>query len=245
MPTLSELHDVKEIINRIREFGGSASKTRIKNSMTMDLNRFELALQKGIESENLKREFGNEYSIIKDVKILESDYYSEVERSIIIQWKKDKYGEADFHLENTSNKDSKIVGQWTRPDFTLVSIKKFPWTFEKEFDVVTFEVKRPEKSDVLAVFEALSHLSVASKAYVVFPLDLSEWERQNPEQSKRVREECTRHGIGLILIEDIFGSAQPNQIIKATRRQIDNEKCSNFLGSVLSTKGKEMIAAWK
>jgi hypothetical protein len=106
-------------------------------------------------------------------------------------------------------------------------------------------VKRPDTANVLAVFEALAHATVATRAYVVFPTSLAEWESSDPEQAVRVRDECSRHGVGLILIEDLLGGASPGHVIRARRREIDHEKCSAFLEAVLSPEGKNKISEWK
>jgi hypothetical protein len=161
-------------------------------------------------------------------------------------WIGDGYEPSDFYIENTSSKDAKVVGPWVRPDLTLVSYKKFPWTIGNEFDVVTFEVKRPDSANVLAVFEALSHATAATRAYVVFPMSLSEWEKTSPAQAERVRDECSRHGVGLILVDDILSVTPAGvHIIKASRRQIDHDKCSSFLEAVLSAEGRSRISKWK
>ncbi|MDQ0996084.1 hypothetical protein QFZ34_001261 [Phyllobacterium ifriqiyense] len=180
-----------------------------------------------------------------DAVIGEESYYPEVEKQIKAIWLGNNYSNSEFLVENTARRNAKIVGPWTRPDFTLVSHKKFPFTIGHEFDVVTFEVKRPDSSNVLAVFEALSHTSAATKAYVVFPLNPKDWTLASPEQEIRVRDECAKHGVGLILVQDISGDPKPHHIIKARRREIDHERSSAFLSAVLTSTGKEQIAKWK
>jgi hypothetical protein len=126
-----------------------------------------------------------------------------------------------------------------------VSHKKFPWTIGTEFDVVTFEIKRPDSANVLAVFEALSHITAATRAYVVFPVGAEEWRQANPAQERRVKDECVRHGVGLILVTINDQGAVAHHVLKAARREIDHEKCSDFLDAVLSNGGKKRISEWK
>lgn len=175
----------------------------------------------------------------------EENYYPVIVGAIDQLWLSENYDKSQYHIENTSRKESKIVGPWTRPDLTLVSYKKFPWTVGFEFDVVTFEVKRPDMANVLAVFEALSHVSVATRAYVVFPLSEVAWTAGNAAQARRVKDECARHGVGLILVESPEKSPVPRHILKANRREIDHEKCSDFLDAVLTDAGKRRISQWK
>lgn len=106
-------------------------------------------------------------------------------------------------------------------------------------------MKRPDSANVLAVFEALAHVTAATRAYVLFPMSIAEWDRDYGEQAKRVKDECARHGVGLILIEDPFGEPKPVHVHRALRREIDHEKCSSFLEAVLSSDGKNRIAQWK
>jgi len=226
---------------------GEKSLTRTHLSRAIDTKGyFDTALDYGCKSGYLNREKQN-YISIKNEKfsITEDKYYPATHAAIKQLWESDGYDRSQFYLEETAKKDSKIIGPWTRPDFTLVSHKKFPWTIGQEFDVVTFEVKRPETCNVLAVFEALSHASAATRAYVVFPLDAKKWKKEAPEQERRVKDECTRHGVGLILIENVTDKPSPMHVIKAVRREISHEKCSDFLDAVISTEGKQKISAWK
>jgi hypothetical protein len=184
--------------------------------------------------------------LIKEFVIPETAYYPPLIQAVSQLWISEGYEQSDFYLEDTSSKDTKVVGPWVRPDFTLISHKKFPWTIGNEFDVVTFEVKRPDAANVLAVFAALAHATAGTRAYAIFPMSLSDWEQSQPRQAERVRDECSRHGIGLILVDDILGSSPvASHVIKAVRRQIDHEKCSSFLEAVLSADGRARIAKWK
>jgi hypothetical protein len=91
----------------------------------------------------------------------------------------------------------------------------------------------------------LSHSSAATKSYVVFPINDSEWEQKDKEHRDRVIDECQRHGVGIIMIENVYSSCAPKNLLKARRREIDHEKCSDFLNYVLSDEGKQKISRWK
>jgi hypothetical protein len=127
----------------------------------------------------------------------------------------------------------------------MVSHKTYPWTIGQEFDVTTFEIKRPQDCNVLAVFEALSHSSAATRAYVVFPINEGAWKTADPAQAARVLDECSRHGVGLLFVEDIETAPVAVERLAATKLQLDHEKCGAFLGAVLSEQGLSRIAGWK
>lgn len=224
--------------------GVPLSRTKIRNTLGLSESELTCALDLGCNVGAFEKREYNFYANLKDFSIKESDYYPQVQKSLDELWLK-KFEKSEFYIENTSAKDSKIVGRWTRPDFTLISHKKFSWTIGYEFDVVTFEVKRPDSCDVLAVFEALAHTTAATRAYVVFPINASEWAEANPDQEARVKDECSRHGVGLILIENVYTAPIPVEIIAARRKEIDHDRCSNFLGAVLSDSGKQIVSKWK
>jgi hypothetical protein len=242
---LATLRVLETISHALETAGEPLTATRLKRDHSIKDAVFDDAAKFGCDNKYLKWGSRNYYALLRPYTIQEESYYSVVSDVVCALWIKEKYDPSQFYLENTSRKDSKIVGPWVRPDFTLVSHKKFPWTIGYEFDVVTFEVKRPDSANVLAVFEALSHATAATRANVVFPMSLAEWEAADPEQATRVRDECSRHGIGMILVDDVLGSPMPIHLIRARRREIDHEKCSAFLEAVLSAEGKNKISEWK
>lgn len=246
IPPLSTLRVLETISTALVREGQALTATRLKRDHGIDDSVFWEASEYGCKNKFLKLGAQNYHSSVRPFIIPESAYYDPISEALERLWLSDGYEPSDFYIENTSLKDTKVVGPWVRPDLTLVSHKKFPWTIGNEFDVVTFEVKRPDSANVLAVFEALSHVSAATRAYVVFPMSLADWIKTTPLQADRVRDECARHGVGLIMIDDILG-VKPSgaHIIKAARRQIDHEKCSAFLEAVVSAEGRSRISKWK
>jgi hypothetical protein len=229
----------------LEEAGKPLTATKLKRSLGLPDKIFDDATNFGCSNKIVKWSSRNFYTALRPFVVPEEAYYETVKTSLEALWREERYEATEFYVENTSRRDSKIVGPWTRPDLTLVSYKRFPWTIGPEFDVVTFEIKRPENANVLAVFEALSHASAATRAYVVFPVDPDDWRSANPAQEKRVRDECVRHGVGLVLVGRKKGTVVTHHLIKAARREIDHEKCSDFLEAVLTAAGKKQISAWK
>jgi hypothetical protein len=237
---------LQAIVDALKTTGGSLSATTLKRYHGCDSPFFDEAAKYGCDKKIIIWQNRNFYKLIKpDWVIPEREYYATCIAEIRKLWIDMKFDAGEYFVELTAHSDSKISGRWTRPDLTLVSFKKFPWTIGNEFDVVTFEVKRPDSSDVLAVFEALSHSSAATKSYVVFTIEKKKWLKANQAQADRVLEECRRLGVGLIFVEDPFGQPTVRHEIPAERREIDHSKCSSFLEAVMSSDAKNRIAAWK
>jgi hypothetical protein len=244
-PKLETLEALKSVVTAIEAAGEALTATKIKRALGLGDELFDAAANYGCQNKIIKWGSRNFYSVVKPFVVPEEAYYDTVMASIDALWREERYQSSEFYIENTSRRDSKIEGRWTRPDLTLVSYKKFPWTIGLEFDVVTFEIKRPDSANVLAVFEALSHAAAATRAYVVFPVEPDDWKAANPAQERRVRDECVRHGVGLILISRLTGTPVAHHVLKAARREIDHEKCSDFLDAVVSPAGKKRISEWK
>jgi hypothetical protein len=243
--TFSTLDALQKIVDALNKAGEPTTATTLKRYHDCDSPQFNDAVALGTENGILEnKKYGVISLIAAGWKIPERDYYDPCIGSIRSLWLSAGYQQNEFFIENTSTRDSKISGRWTRPDLTMISRRTFAWTVGEEFDVTTFEIKRPDACNVLAVFEALSHTSAATKGYVVFPVAKDAWQRSDPAQAERVMEECNRLGIGLILIEDVGGDAKPIHFIAAQRRSIDHQKCSEFLDAVLSDAGKKHFAKW-
>lgn len=244
-PALAVLERLRQIVLALEDAGKDQTATTLKRQLGLSDDDFKEAADYGCSSKVIKWSSHNYYSPLKSYVVPEEAYYEWIKQSIEALWLVEGYDSSAFYVENTSRIDSKIEGPWTRPDLTLVSHKKFPWTIGTEFDVVTFEIKRPDNANVLAVFEALSHAAAATRAYVVFPVAAETWRLENPAQERRVRDECVRHGVGLILVSNVNGMPVAQHVLKAARREIDHEKCSDFLDAVVSPIGKKRISEWK
>jgi hypothetical protein len=182
----------------------------------------------------LKNHGYNKYSIInKDFAIKEDDYYQFLEEGISVLFSKIKKVDGEISkTQITARTDSKIAGKWTRPDIVAVSKKKYPYIPDYEFDIMTFEVKRPEDVNVLAVFEALAHRSAASLSYVVFPVADSRFLKPN-DVDQRILSECAKHGIGIICVNNIEDVASLVTVLEAERAVLDRARGSDFLRAVL------------
>lgn len=174
--------------------------------------------------------------------VQEVDYYDCVKGMLQKHYEDRLTSEGRFLVAKTARKDTKVAGRWTRPDFTVVANRKFPYIREAEFDIITFEVKRPADCEALAVFEALAHNSAATRSYVFFPITEEELDRN--QQAERIREECVRHGIGLFVVKDSYKLGEACLLLESQRRPLNPEKCSQFLQNVLEQKELGTITTW-
>jgi hypothetical protein len=88
-------------------------------------------------------------------------------------------------------------GKWTRPDYTVLSIMAFtvlPWP---QLDVYSFELKALPSCNLTSVHEALAQTRMTNYGYLVWHLPHGSSREVEVEE---MVEECSRHGIGLILI---------------------------------------------
>ena len=79
-------------------------------------------------------------------------------------------------------------------------MQTFPYVPHKLFEVITFEIKPNLETALDGVFEASAHSAFAHRSYLAFP-DSAEYE--NSPLFDRIRDECERFGLGLILFGDV------------------------------------------
>lgn len=178
--------------------------------------------------------YNNYKIIVRTIPTNEGDLYDFVQdgfKTLFYDKKRRVDGEV-FKIELTAWSDSKIAGKWTRPDIVITTKKKYPYVPDYEFDIITFEVKRADTVNVLAVFEALAHRSAASLSYVVFPVGQSEFRNPN-DINQRILFECAKYGIGMICIDDMFDKTSFVEVIEAQRHELDKARASDFLRAVL------------
>lgn len=84
-------------------------------------------------------------------------------------------------------------GVWSRPDFTIATIRRRKYDPIKHLDVIAFELKNVAGTQVVAVHEALAHTRFAHYAYLVCPRS-----SLHTEKFKVVEQSCAEHGIGLM-----------------------------------------------
>lgn len=223
--------------------GGEVTRVSLKRQSKFPEKDVEDAIQSGEKHGILKvLKHGYVQRSTGKVEIYEEDYYDSILEMLNSFYRDAIKKSGDYIISKTARKDTKIAGRWTRPDFTVVSSRKFPYIRENEFDIITFEVKRPVDCEAIAVFEALAHNSAATRSYVFFPI--TEGDLSSNPQGDRIREECVRHGIGLFLVKDRFKLNESHIFIESQRRPLNPEKCSQFLQNVLNKDELSTLTTW-
>jgi hypothetical protein len=235
----------KIVVAKLRQMLSSGTKTRavLKRSAGFPSDDVEKAIDYGDQNNFLKVQRQGYVEIgDREFTIIESAYYSCISRMLEKHYRERLTDDGKFLVSKTARKDTKVAGRWTRPDFTIVANRKFPYIRESEFDIITFEVKRPADCEAIAVFEALAHNSAATRSYVFFPVTETEFAK-NP-QCDRIREECVRHGIGMFLVKDSYSLNEALLIVESQRRPLNPERCSQFLSNVLEPKELATLTTW-
>jgi hypothetical protein len=114
----------------------------------------------------------------------------------------------------------------------------------KFFDLITFEVKLLEGIDVTAVFEALSHRRAATQAYVWLHAAGAEASEELIFLLKRIEEEASRHGVGMIVGANPSDYSSWDLRLRASRFEPDPESLNEFIAQQLSGLARDELAQW-
>jgi hypothetical protein len=128
-------------------------------------------------------------------------------------------------------------GQWTRPDFILVSLARLTFVPQHQLDVHTFELKAEHGGCVQAVHEALAQTRFSHFGHLVWHLP----ERSAAEaRLDDIEGQCGRHGIGLILMRDPL-AARYEVRLGPLRHQTGALDIDGFLVSRLSAENQRTL----
>lgn len=117
-------------------------------------------------------------------------------------------------------------GRWGAPDITLIGGKTLPFLPGKFLDVVTFEVK--PQLDITGLYEALSHRTHATHAYLICHHPASRDEPE-PRVVGRISREAQRTGVGFILARQPNDYGTWEEIAPATRWSPEPELLHEFI----------------
>jgi hypothetical protein len=131
--------------------------------------------------------------------IPEQELYAPIRKQLEAKWIATR-GYDTFIIEETHSQGSRATGgTYSRPDITVVGVKKYLF-LPTVLEAVTFEIKPRSSVNVVGVLEALSHRESVNKSYAVFHIGTEEFDHS--EEASRIEALSQRHGIGLILAED-------------------------------------------
>jgi len=132
----------------------------------------------------------------------EIDHYEPVLREILANWTEQPGFTHVFGAITGLQGRRPTGGRWSRPDIVLCTVSDWLFSSRPEGDVRTIEVKRFEVTDVLAVYEALSHKARSHYAYLLivgFPDQLTPDQQADFDNLLGV---AGKNGVGVITAPD-------------------------------------------
>jgi len=123
------------------------------------------------------------------------------------KWAKEEFSPTDFTkgrdlFEVIVSGDKRPVeaGKWEIPDLISISLKKYKFIPELDFQTISFELKTKTTAfDIKGIFETISHSKFGNKSYFCFEFPKDEDYLDNGDY-QRIEQEAKTHGIGLIQI---------------------------------------------
>jgi len=263
-PTADE--DLKILIQKLDELGGKAGNKALREALGWNSTpeRYWAARGRAIDMGQLATGRGKGGSVrlatlepeesINDVTPTlqrpeysrESDLYPGAMRTIETGWVKEANYDA-YLIETTATKGSADTGgKWSRPDVAVLAMKSFPYLPHRIFDIITFEIKPRNHITVEGVFEALSHQQFASRAYVIFhlPEDAIPNSFADVSNSGRIISIAQKHGVGVIVAQDIADYDTWETVVPAARNQFDPEQANQFIAKSFSESSREQFIKW-
>ena len=111
----------------------------------------------------------------------------------------------DYSVFHTSARGGAVgSGQFSRPDFTLATIRRPKYDPLRYLDVVTFELKNGAGTSLLAVHETLAHTRFAHRSYLICPRP-----RFHADRLQLIQNACAELGVGLITFALKSDSGEP------------------------------------
>lgn len=148
-------------------------------------------------------------------------------------------------VQRTARGGKSGTGIWSRPDFTIATIRKRKYDPYRHLDVIAFELKNLAGTSVVAVHEALAHTRFAHYAYVVCPRS-----ERNHEVAATIEAACSQHGIGLVTFSiavDASGNPDVSDLkfeLAAARFAADPDFVDNYIDDRLDNENREKLLMW-
>ncbi|WP_315778531.1 MULTISPECIES: hypothetical protein [unclassified Bradyrhizobium] len=172
----------------------------------------------------------------------ERDLYAPLRGSIESKWI-NRFGFDEVRVDETHSRGSKDTGgTFTRPDLTAAGIKRYVY-LSKRLEIVTFEVKLSEATNILAVLEAIAHREAAHRSYVFYSTSRSTFEVVS--EADRIVELAQKYGIGIVLAERPEAVESWEIILDAVRHEPDPARLDRFLGDLPNEGMKKQLSKWK
>jgi hypothetical protein len=206
----------QDFLKRLRDLGGRSGNKALTTALGWD-DEFYSRVQAQLISEGKIRSGpgrGGSVAIVEEsivsitaplqpipisAVVPEQDLYSPIRKQIEAKWIATR-GYDTFIIEETHSQGSRATGgTYSRPDITVVGVKKYLF-LPTVLEAVTFEIKPRSAVNVVGVLEALSHRESVNKSYVAFHIGADAFDHS--DEASRIVALSQRHGVGLILVED-------------------------------------------
>ncbi len=143
-------------------------------------------------------------------------------------------------VEDTSRTGSAGMGEYSRPDFVMATVRRFRYDPASYLDLTSFELKNRRGSDLRGVHETLAHARYAHFSYYIIPRS-----RLRPEQTDGLIRACSAYDLGVITFtigqNQSVGHFRVEQYAK--RRSIDPYIVENFIDNQLSQSARQSLIA--
>jgi hypothetical protein len=258
-----------QLIEKIREKGGHAGNVTLQRELGWEEETYWPIRDRLVDSGLLElgRGRGGSVSIVTQAspvqtnapapatepvpaailprRTTEAELYDPVAEVLRKQWARDLRFRSHV-VEVTARQGRRDTGgTWTRPDIVTAALRVFPHVPGKFFDLITFELKPFDGIDVTAVFEALSHRRAATQAYVWLHVPVGEESGvELIALLKRIEEEASRHGVGMIVGADPSDYSSWDLRLRAVRFEPDPESLNEFIAQQLSGLARDELAQW-
>lgn len=164
----------------------------------------------------------------------------------------DRLSEAEFlaelgvgdhgHVLVNTSQGGPTDGRFTRPDFTLATVRTWRFDPQRTLEVFSFEVKNRAGSTVPAVYEAVAHGRFVHRPYLVIPNS-----RLAKTKISEIKDACEIEGVGLIVFE-MDGAVDSRSIsisgvrhiVEARRRSPDPAVVQQFILSRFGNDSKNI-----
>lgn len=197
-----------------------------------------------------RKGYGGSVVKIKDSstnsKLKETEIYDPIIDQLKEMWLlNNALDEASIISKKTAQQGKRNTGgKWSRPDITFVTFKKYRFIPLPTLEVVTFELKTDLNSmNIACVYEALAQQRSAHKAYVVLVSGNATIDEIR-SKADDISEECGKHGLGLILIDDMRKHETWEIVLDAQRNEPDPENLNSFISTQLGQKEHKTIESW-
>jgi len=143
-------------------------------------------------------------------------------------------------VEDTSRTGAAGMGEYSRPDFIMATVRRFRYDPVAYLDLTSFELKNRRGSDLRGVHETLAHARFAHYSYYVIPRS-----GIKPKHTDKLISACSVYDLGVITFTIGQNESVDHFRIEqyAKRRSIDPYVVENFIDNQLSQSSREQLIA--